>query len=178
MKRGNVALPASFCTFCKQPVPFPPMKTVRLAASLAVLCFAAGCAKKDPDHDQAAHTEHVHHAPHGGVLVELGEHAYNLEFVRELDTGKLSAYVLDGHAENFIRIKAVVIEVLATVGGEKRPLTFKAVANAATGETVGDTSQFDAEDAWLKTTPTFDGVIVALEVRGAKFANVAFSLKK
>ncbi len=147
-----------------------------LTLVLFVAALAGGCAKHD--HEKPAAGGHVHRAPHGGVLVELGEHAYNLEFVREPETGKLSAYVLDGHAENFIRIKAVVIEVLATVGGEKRPLTFKAVANAATGETVGDTSQFDAEDAWLKTTPTFDGVIVALDVRGAKFANVAFSLKK
>lgn len=154
------------------------MKTIRFAASLAVLCFAAGCAKKDADHDHAAHGAHVHRAPHGGVLVELGEHAYNLEFVRESETGKLSAYVLDGHAENFIRIKAASFDVVANVGGEKKTLTLKAVANAATGETVGDTSQFDADAAWLKGTPAFDGVVVALDVRGSKFADVAFSLKK
>jgi len=138
----------------------------------------AGCSKGDSSHDHAVHAEHAHTAPHGGTLVELGEHAYNLEFVRELDTGRLSAYVLDGHAENFIRIKAASFAVIATVGTEKRPVTFKAVANPATGETVGDTSQFDAEDGWVRTTPTFDGVITSLDVRGSKFANVAFSLKK
>lgn len=154
------------------------LKTARLAALFFALCCVAGCAKNEADHDHAAHGGHVHRAPHGGTLVELGEHAYNLEFVRELDTGRLSAYVLDAHAENFIRIKAASFEVVANVGGEKRPLTFKAVANSTTGETVGDTSQFDAEGDWVKTTRTLDGVIVALDVRGTKVANVPFSLKK
>lgn len=147
-----------------------------LSLVLVVAGLAGGCTKHD--HEKPAAGGHAHRAPHGGTLVEVGEHAYNLEFVREPETGKLSAYVLDGHAENFIRIKAASFEVVANVGGEKRPLTFKAVANAATGETIGDTSQFDADGAWLKTTPAFDGVVVALDIRGTKFANVAFSLKK
>ena len=147
-----------------------------LTLVLFVAALAGGCAKHD--HEKPAAGGHVHRAPHGGVLVELGEHAYNLEFVREPETGKLSAYVLDGHAENFIRIKAASFDIVANVGAEKRPLTFKAVANTATGETVGDTSQFDADGAWVKTAPAFDGVVVALDVRGSKFANVPFSLKK
>ena len=44
--------------------------------------------------------------------MELGEHAYNLELVRDAEAGKLVAYVLDGHAENFIRIAAPSIEVV------------------------------------------------------------------
>jgi len=147
-----------------------------LPLALFVAAWAGGCAKHD--HEKPAAGGHNHHAPHGGTLVEIGEHAYNLEFVRAPETGRLSAYVLDGHAENFIRIKAASFEVIANVGGEKRPLTFKAVANAATGETVGDTSQFDADGDWVKTTRTFDGVILALDVRGTKVANVPFTLPK
>lgn len=138
--------------------------------------FISGCSKHD--HAQPTGGGHAHTAPHGGTLVELGEHAYNLEFVRDAATGRLSAWVLDGHAENFIRVKATSFEIVATVGAEQRPLAFKAVANPATGETVGDTSQFDAQADWLKTTAAFDGVLTSLEIRGHQFARVALSLKK
>ena len=143
---------------------------------LVAVAFFTGCAKHD--HDKPAGGGHSHTAPHGGTLVELGEHAYSLEFVRDAATGRLSAYVLDGHAENFIRVKATSFEAVATIAGEKQPLTFKAVANPATGETVGDTSQFDAEADWLKSTLAFDVVVTSIEVRGTTFTNVAFSLKK
>src|SRR6185503_1476227 len=96
-------------------------------------------------------------APHGGTLVELGEHAYSLELVRDPATGSLSIFILDAHAENFVRIKAATLELVATVGREQRVLSLRAVANSATGETVGDTSQFDGQADWLKTTPTFQG---------------------
>lgn len=149
----------------------------RLALALLALTLVAGCAKHDDGHGHAPASGHAHTAPHGGTLVELGEHAYNVELLRDPATGKLSAWILDGHAENFVRIKAASFEAIATVAGEKRPLTFKAVANPATGETVGDTSQFEAEAAWLKATPAFTGVITSLEVRGSRFANVPFALK-
>jgi hypothetical protein len=86
--------------------------------------------------------------------------------------------VLDGHAENFIRITAPAIELVAIAGGEKRPLTLRAVANSATGETVGDTSQFEAQADWLKNTGDFPGEIPAVEIRGTRFQNVALYLKK
>ena len=35
----------------------------------------------DHDHD---HGDHVHDAPHGGKLVELGDHAGNIEFVLDV----------------------------------------------------------------------------------------------
>ena len=144
---------------------------------VASLCLLTACAKKDA-HDHAASGAHVHTAPHGGTLIELGEHAYSLELVRDAAEGKLTAYVLDGHAENFVRIKASSFDVIATVGGEKRPLTLKAVANTATGETVGDTSQFETQADWLKTTETFDAVFPRLDLRGNAFANIAFNFPK
>jgi hypothetical protein len=121
---------------------------------------------------------HVHRAPHGGMLVEVGDHAYNLELVRDAAAGKLTAYVLDGHAENFVRITAPAIELVAITGGERRLLMLQAVANAATGETVGDTSQFEAQADWLKSTGEFPGTISSLEIRGNKFQNIALYLKK
>ena len=149
-----------------------------LATTLA-LAFSA-CAKKDPHagHDHSAHAKHAHTAPHGGTLVELGEHAFNLEFVRNAAAGKLTAYLLDGHAENFIRIYAASFEVVIKGGTVPRTLTFKSVANTATGEMVGDTSQFEAQADWLKTTATFDAMLTSLEIRGTTFSAVAFNFPK
>lgn len=156
------------------------MKTLRalLAVSTAVsgLLLLSACSKKS-GHDHA-HGHHHHTAPHGGTLVEIGDHQFNLEFVRDPAAGTLTAYVLDGHAENFVRISAPIIPVMATVGGTSMPLALKATANAATGETVGETSQFVAQADWLKTTEKFDVAIPALEIRGAKFAEVKFNFPK
>ena len=152
------------------------MKRSLASVSTAILLLTlGGCSKPESSGSGGGHT---HRAPHGGTLVEIGQHAYNLELVRDATAGTLTAYVLDGHAENFIRITAPAIELVAIAGGEKRPLTLRAVANSATGETVGDTSQFEAQADWLKSTGEFPGEIPAVEIRGTKFQNVALYLKK
>ena len=151
--------------------------SLRAALATALLCTLAACAKKDEHagHDHSAHTQHAHAAPHGGTLIELGEHAFNVELVRDAATGKLTAYLLDGHAENFVRVSAPSFEITATVAGAKKTLTLVAVANAATGEKVGATSQFEATADWLKTTAGFNGVITALTIRDNAFKGVAFT---
>ena len=145
-----------------------------LLAAFFLVTFG-GCSKPESASGTGGH---VHRAPHGGMLVEVGDHAYNLELVRDASAGKLTAYVLDGHAENFVRITAPAIELVAITGGERRPLTLQAVANSATGETVGDTSQFEVQADWLKSTGEFPGTIPTLEIRGTKFQNIALYLKK
>ena len=87
----------------------------------------------------------MHQAPHGGTLLEVGTHAFNLEVVRDTTAGKLTVYVPDGHAEDFVRIAPRELHLTAYAGGERRVLLLVAVANAATGETLGSTSQFEAK---------------------------------
>jgi predicted small lipoprotein YifL len=141
---------------------------------LPVLLFAA-CGKTGPTAaPAAAKAGHEHKAPHGGTAIELGEEAFHLELVKE-ENGKLSAYVLDGELENFIRIASPSFQIVALAGGESRTLEFRAVASTATGETVGSTSHFEAEADWLKTTPTFGGLLTRLEIRGTVFTAVAFN---
>lgn len=158
------------------------MKSCLLSAIAVFFCaVVAGCAKKDAPagHDHAAApAKHEHHAPHDGTAIVLGKEEYHLELVLDAAAGKLTAYVLDGELENFIRVKAPAFEVVATVGAEKKTLTFQAVANPATGETVGDTSQFEAQANWLKTTKTFDAELAALKIRNATFLHVAFNFPK
>ena len=153
----------------------------RLAA-VAALLLATACTKRDPHagHDHAAATpaQHEHQAPHGGTPVVLGREAYHLELVRDAATGKLSAYLLDGEMENFVRVAAPAFEITATVAGTKQALTLTAVANPATGEKIGDTSLFEAQADWLKTTPAFDATLTTLTIRGTTFAAVPFNFPK
>lgn len=107
--------------------------------------------------------------------MEIGNHAYNLELVRDNAAAKLTAYVLDGHAENFVRIAAPSFNLIAMPRGQFTPLVLKAVANPATGETVGDTSQFEVQLDWLKDAPDFSGIFT-IEIKGTKFEQVAYHL--
>lgn len=131
-----------------------------------------GCGKSET-HSDADHGKlHVHVAPHGGTLVELGDHAANLEFVRDASAGKLTAYILDGHAENFLRIPSVGFQLVAQIQGRSETVSFKPVANPATGEKVGDTSQFEAQAEWIKSTPAFEGTVPELIVKAHTFKDI------
>lgn len=152
--------------------------TLRATLATVLLCGFSACAKKDDHagHDHSAHAAHVHTAPHGGTLVELGEHAFNLELVRDSAAGKLTAYVLDGHAEDFVRISAPSFSVTVTIAGAKKTLPLVAVANAATGEKVGATSQFEVTADWLKSPAALTGTIDSLTIRDHAFKSVPFTL--
>lgn len=175
------------------------MKTKSLLVSaLAVLVLGSvtlatsACGKKDHDHDHdhshdgkpaaaaagAPAHKHEHIPPHGGTAVVLGEEAFHVELVRDAATGVLQAYVLDGELENFVRVQQASFDLTAKIGGETKTLTFKSVANSATGETVGDTSLFTAEADWLKTTSVFDAEIKTLTVRSTTFTGVKFNFPK
>ncbi|MSU25071.1 MAG: hypothetical protein EXS32_14785 [Opitutus sp.] len=122
--------------------------------------------------------KHGHQAPHGGTPVVLGQEAYHLELVRDATAGQLTAYVLDGEMENFVRVKTASFEVVARIGAEKRVLTFRATANSATGEKLGDTSCFEVQADWLKTEKNFDATLTSLEIKGTAFTAVAFNFPK
>lgn len=146
---------------------------------IASVVAHSSCSKSPaPAAAAAPVVKHEHHVPHDGTPVVLGDEAYHLELVRDSTAGKLTAYVLDGEMEEFIRVKATTFEVIATVGGTRQTLTFRAVANAATGETVGNTSQFEAEADWLKTSASFDATLTALEIKGTNFTSVVFNFPK
>lgn len=154
---------------------FPRLLPLTLLALSSV--FVTGCGKK-ADHDHAHNHGHAHTAPHAGTLVELGDHQFNLEFILDSTAGKLTAYVLDGHAENFIRLETQTIEVNVTSPAPARTLILNATANAATGETVGSTSQFEASVDWLKGVDSLSGTVARVDVRGANFLKVPVTVTK
>lgn len=170
------------------------MNCIHTTRALAIVAaLAAGCdrpaadragepAKPAPGAPPAARSDsdhgHHHEAPHGGVLVALGDHAANVEFVLQADEGKLTAYVFDGCAEKPIRIGQSEIRIELT--GEHAAagvLELKPVANALTGETAGDSSEFALTVSALKGAKRLSGRIASITVRGVEFRDVPFVLE-
>ena len=151
------------------------MRNGMIAFALVSLGFFCGCERRS-DHAEGAGAApiHRHSAPHDGILVEVGEHQFNVELVHDAATGTLTLYTLDAHAENFVRTAMPAIELSVAVGGQARALTLLPVANAATGETVGATSQYQVQAEWLKDVSRLTGTLVLLDFNGAKFSQVPF----
>ncbi len=146
---------------------------------MTAFVFSSACRQKsEATAASAKPAKHEHHPPHGGTPVVLGDEVYHVELVLDAPAGKLQAFVLDGELENFIRSTAPSFEVVAAVNGESKTLVFLPVANPATGETVGDTSLFEAQADWLKSTKEFDAALKTLTVRGTVFSEVKFNFPK
>jgi hypothetical protein len=156
-----------------------PMKQISLLCVALVGALLFGCSKTDtvPAAKETAH-HHEHKPPHGGTPMELGEEEYHVEFVLDASVCKLQAFVMDGELEKFVRIAAPSLEVTAKVSGREEKLIFQPVANNATGEKVGDTSLFEAQADWLKTTLVFDAVLKEITVLGKTYTNVSFNFPK
>jgi len=149
------------------------MKVVASVLAVALLC-SAGFAAEEKGKEKKGH-HHAHKAPHGGCLVAVGDHFAHVEFVLDTATGKLTAYVLDGEAEKAVRVKQKEIKLKIEGLGEKNfDLELKAVANVLSGETVGDTSQFEGTHEKLKGAKHFDSEIEKLEIKGQKTKDIEF----
>jgi hypothetical protein len=131
----------------------------------------------DAQHRPAVKSDlHEHHAPHKGTLVELGEEFAHLELVLNPQTGTLTAFVLDGEAEQSVRIAQPAIELALRLPGSGKDLALAlpAVQNPLTGEAVGQTSQFQLQHEALKGATRFSGTVKRVTAKGELFQNVAF----
>ena len=154
------------------------MKTLfALFAALSLATFT-GCKPSTSTSHSHSHGGHHHEPPHGGTAIDLGDEEAHLEFVLDAAAGKLTCYVLKPHMSGFQRIMQESLELTATVGGKAEALTLKAVANAATGEKAGDTSQFEAQADWLKTAKSFDAELKSVSVRGKAYTALKFNFPK
>lgn len=151
---------------------------IRWSVALFALMAFVGCSG-DHDHDhEHDHSDdhghgHAHHAPHGGALTMLGDHAFQLELLPNPEENRLELYVLDGEAENFVRVGNEAFEGAVSVGGQEWRLRFDAVANEATGETIGNSSYFVAEAEAVSKLPKFELSFDRLDIRGQVFDSVA-----
>jgi len=134
--------------------------------------LAVGCTKHE-DHAQES-PGHAHQPKNGGQLVEVGRHQYNIEVLVDAPKGKVTAWFLDAHAEDYVRIPAPSLRMTANVGNEPKEVVLAAVANPASGEKVGDTSQFEGAADWLKNLPAFSAAFQDVSIRGTSFGHVTF----
>ena len=156
------------------------MKQPLTLSLFITLALVAGCTKQSETvaPATAATPKHEHKPPHGGTPVVLGAELYHVELVLDAATGRLQAYVFDGELENFIRSAVPALSITATVQGTPRTLLLPAVANPATGESVGDTALFEAQADWLKGVMEFDGTLESITIRGTTFTGVKFNFPK
>ena len=156
------------------------MKTSALLAAVVVVggLVLTGCGPSSKD-DHAGHNHgHAHSSKMGGQLVALGDHMFNAELLSDRTTGKLTLWLLDAHAENYVRVTNDTVAVAFTVGGKEETLVLRAAANPATGERVGETAQFEGQADYLKASGAIAARLPEVGIRGKAFTNVVFQLEK
>lgn len=117
---------------------------------------------------------HEHHPPHHGTLVVLGEEFAHVELLLDSSTGLLTAYLLDGEAENPVETSQTSLPFKLKANGKTFLIKLKPVANPLTGEVVGHTSQYQATSLKLKGLDKFEGTILHINAKGGDFKNVWF----
>jgi hypothetical protein len=85
-------------------------------------------AVKAPDsHDDHGHEhEHVHHGPHQGHLMAIGNEEYHAEWTHD-ESGKVTFYILDAAAKKEVPIAAEQITIDVKIG-DNPPKTYELVA--------------------------------------------------
>jgi hypothetical protein len=144
-----------------------------------ILCFPLFFIACEQDHDEHDSSPtpggHGHSAPHGGMLVELGEHGsgFNLELLLH-EQGYLEIYVWDAHVANLVRIAPEKIEVLIPDdNGTQKTLVCDAMSDPITGETVGNTALFTSTEKIGDQLP-LKGVIPSIQVLSQTYENISF----
>jgi hypothetical protein len=115
--------------------------------------------------------------PHGGTPVIVGSHGYHLELVRDAEKGRFQAYVLDGHAQNYVSVPEPSFELVASVAGKVERLTF--LRTPVAGKPLAAESYlFEGTADWVKTATNFTGVIPTITLKGRTFREVKVSFPK
>ena len=146
------------------------MKVIIYLFLTVSLLFFFSCGEEQ---QEEIHNAHNHPAPHGGQLVELGEHGsgFNLELVLH-EQGFLQIYVFDAHVQNFVRISANSIDIEITdQNGTARIITCEPIEDPITGETVGNTSLFTSTERINEILP-LQGVINKIDIMEFPYENV------
>jgi len=142
--------------------------------AILIALFVLGCAEHQHDESCESHGGlHVHKALLGGQLMALGEHGsgYNLELLID-ENNHFSVYILDPHAENFVRIEQESLQVDLS-DGNTTSLILHAVADSATGETVGNTSHFQSKGTVENLLP-LKGLIQMIEIGSKQYSAIEF----
>ena len=146
--------------------------------SMLISLLVVGCAEHQHDESCESHGGlHVHEPLLGGQLMALGEHGsgYNLELLID-EKNRFSVYILDAHAENFVRIQQESLQVHLS-DENKTSLTLGAVADSATGETIGNTSHFQTTESIDHLLP-LGASIKLIEIGSNQYSGIDFVFPK
>jgi hypothetical protein len=150
-----------------------------LALILPAVLFA--CDKHDHDHEHEAESAQEHGHTHepliaGGALVELGDHAANIEVHLNPEAGVLEIYLVDAHATDYVRSSQASLDLtVQREGGSPFKLTLAQVASTLSGETVGDSAKYQVQDDLLKGLAKLQGKVASVSVMGSTYSDVEFA---
>lgn len=145
--------------------------------SLALLMVACGGEKGHEDHDHSGGSSgHHHEPPHGGTAVAYGDEDFHVEFVPDVSRRIIEVYFFTPHMAEFMRVPLESFSVTFKSGATSHETEFRAHASNATGETVGDTSMFVADAAWLKSGSSVAGTIDEIELFGRRYEKMQFEM--
>ncbi|MBK6485297.1 MAG: hypothetical protein IPF98_00185 [Gemmatimonadetes bacterium] len=171
------------------PLPSRPSRALGSAARMVALTCTvlalAACGGGEPstaDSAQAAGEGPVASAamtaPHGGMLVELGNRVAHVEFVLDTTRGILTAYVLDATARHPLRLTQgrLDLTMFDLVEGNPEVVTVLAgKANPRTEETYDNTSVFIGFVPQLAGRGQFRASLQRVEIAGQVFTDVPVS---
>ena len=163
---------ACACPNQVHPVGYPSMKKNLLFVFASWIFLLGACSENHLSENGSDHG-HVHQALRGGILLELGEHGsgHNLELLLN-ESDELEIFILDAHAENYVRINQASIAL--KLGDGQVTLSLQAVSDPATGESVGDTSLFRSTQSITELLP-FSGKINDLKIGNSTYQDVEFA---
>lgn len=161
------------------------MKLATTLALAAAAALTAGCddhaghshppAGSPGPSKESGHEGHAHEAPHGGALIALGDEFAHVELLVDPATGKVTAWILDGHAENPIRISRSTLDFQVTgADGKDLLVPLLPVARSTTGETAESTSEFSITHDRFKGVTKFEGILASVTIKGKDFKDVKF----
>jgi hypothetical protein len=103
--------------------------------------------------------------------VELGEEFAHVELILDPGLGTITAYVLDGEAEQAVRIAQTSLAIVldGPTGLANRSLELLPRASVLTGERVGDASEFALSHDALRGLRRVTGRLLTITVRGRTF---------
>ncbi len=134
--------------------------TMMLLAAALVFLTACGDSEDSHDHESnpAAASGHAEHGPHGGELIELGDHVAHLEVVHDDDSGTITLYSLDADLKPTTLSKAPVLNFVAGSGPKQVTATPKG----------GSKSEWVFSDPALKGEP--EGARLRVVLNGVTYA--------
>jgi hypothetical protein len=137
-----------------------------------LLALVLGCGgrpeptKPAPPNPLPAAHDHGKEGPHGGPLVEWGDHEYHAEFTVDHDAGRATVYVYDGEAKS---PRPIAAEQLTLTLKLTPPVTLALRPEPQPGDPAGSASAFSGAHEAFKQRQAFAGAVGA-QVGGRKYS--------